>query len=79
MVIDGHKIDLDQLSEDDKQVIANFQYVKQRAETNKKVLQDAAKDSVVLEAAFAHLAKAVEDIVQRCVEEGEADDASKAD
>lgn len=79
MNINGHNIDFDQISEDDKQVIANFQYVKQRAEANKKALQDAAKDSVVLEAAFAHLAKAVEGIVQRCVEKGEADDASKAD
>lgn len=79
MLINGTNIALEELTEGEKQTIANFEYVKKRSQDNRKVLEEAAKDSVVLDAAVAHLANAVESIVQRCVEKREADDASEAD
>ena len=79
MLINGTHIDLNDLTEDEKQIIANFEYVKKRSQDNRKVLEEAAKDSVVLDAAVAHLANAVEDIVQRCTTKGEANDASEAE
>ena len=62
--VDGVDIDKDKLSEEDIQTLANFQYVKQRKENNQRTLQDAAKDSIVLGAAYEHLAEAVGFIVE---------------
>lgn len=79
MNINGQEINEDYLTEQDKQSIGEFVFVKQRLDENTAQQAECAQQGIILRAAHAHLAKTVEDIVQRCVEKGEADDASKAD
>ena len=79
MNINGREIDIDLLCEDDKQVLGKFVFVKGKLEANREAQKTLAEEGILVEAAYAHLANAVEDIVQRCTTKGEANDASEAE